>query len=518
MKNKITFYGRDFSDIYKDIDRTQISGSDFELLNSNKKNILLYFLNKIKTDVEELVVNKSKKRLKYELFNQLSENKHYFDGLVGILSKSIKIKKSDIKGELSKQESNDEYEIEITLQIQSRFDVIKKDGDIGEPNFLSTMLSDKDLILNEDFIPLNSKVNIFDYLLLFSYKYKLKEASIKGLFRTYQRFEKNDDKLRGTIDVSKHIKQNMWMNSGLISYSYRENTIDNYTNHLIVKTYQYLKKKYFSKVNRIFDSDAEMKRLIDNLSFNTEHWKYSLKTTIMKNLNSISHPFYIEYESLRKICLNILRNEGISVFNGDNSNKVEGILFYIPTLWEIYLEEFLKSDEYTLSSQKEIKIIDYEGKRKFKQSTFPDYVFSSNDNEKKPFIILDAKFKEVQWSKIIFKEESFSDVLSDYDKCIRDMVSINCHASGVIFPSNHEKLLNPEPYVEHSISEFNNVDKFYTFPVFIPFSSNDYKSWKKDFINNLNKTSSLVKSYIIKEKKYIQNTEIISKQAEELRK
>ncbi|WAM08285.1 hypothetical protein [Mycoplasmopsis cynos] len=100
--------------------------------------------------------------------------------LVGILSKSIKIKKSDIKGELSKQESNDEYEVEITLQIQSRFDV-KEDGTIGEPNFLSTMLSDKDLILNEDFIPLNSKVNIFDYLLLFSYKYKLKEASIKGI-------------------------------------------------------------------------------------------------------------------------------------------------------------------------------------------------------------------------------------------------------------------------------------------------------------------------------------------------
>ncbi|WAM08284.1 5-methylcytosine restriction system specificity protein McrC [Mycoplasmopsis cynos] len=173
--------------------------------------------------------------------------------------------------------------------------------------------------------------------------------------------------------------------SGLISYSYRENSIDNYTNHLIVKTYQYLKKKYFSKVNRIFDSDIEMKRLIDNLSFNTEHWKYSLKTTIMKNLNSISHPFYIEYESLRKICLNILRNEGISVFNGDNSNKVKGVLFYIPTLWEIYLEEFLKSDEYTLSSQEKIEIIDYKGKRKFKQTTLLDYVFFSKDNEVKTF-------------------------------------------------------------------------------------------------------------------------------------
>ncbi|WP_322962626.1 hypothetical protein RRG39_00715 [Mycoplasmopsis cynos] len=516
MKNKITFYGRDFSDIYKDIESTKTNGSDSELLNSNKKKILLYFLNKVRPDVKELVVNNSNQRLEYELFNQLSENIYYFGGLVGILSKSIKIKKSDIKGELSKQESNDEYEVEITLQIQSRFDV-KEDGTIGEPNFLSTMLSDKDLILNEDFIPLNSKVNIFDYLLLFSYKYKLKEASIKGLFRTYQRFEKNDDKLRGTIDVSNHIKQNMWMNSGLILYSYRENSIDNYTNHLIVKTYQYLKKKYFSKVNRIFDSDIEMKRLIDNLSFNTEHWKYSLKTTIMKNLNSISHPFYIEYESLRKICLNILRNEGISVFNGDNSNKVKGVLFYIPTLWEIYLEEFLKSDEYTLSSQEKIEIIDYKGKRKFKQTTLPDYVFFSKDNEPKPFMILDAKFKE-SWSKIIFGEKPFSDVLSDYDKCIRDMVSINCHASGVIFPSNDKRLKEPEPYVEHSISKFNNVDKFYTFPVFIPFSSNDDKSWLKDFINNLNKASTLVKSYIIKEKKYIQSTEIISKQAEELRK
>ncbi|MGX9373162.1 hypothetical protein [Mycoplasma sp. 3398] len=41
--------------------------------------------------------------------------------------------------------------------------------------------------------------------------------------------------------------------------------------------------------------------------------------------------------------------------------------------------------------------------------------------------------------------------------------------------------------------------------------------WLKDFKNNFNKTSLFVKSYIIKEKIYIQDTEIISKQAEELR-
>ncbi|MGX9373163.1 hypothetical protein [Mycoplasma sp. 3398] len=73
--------------------------------------------------------------------------------------------------------------------------------------------------------------------------------------------------------------------------------------------------------------------------------------------------------------LKILRNEAISVFNGVNLNKAKGILFYIPTLWEIYLEEFLKSDEYTLFSQYKIKIIDYSGDRIFKQTTLPDYVF-----------------------------------------------------------------------------------------------------------------------------------------------
>ena len=46
----------------------------------------------------------------------------------------------------------------------------------------------------------------------------------------------------------------------------------------------------------------------------------------MKNLSSISHPVYIEYEALRKICLRILRNEGVSIFDGISSDKVEGIL------------------------------------------------------------------------------------------------------------------------------------------------------------------------------------------------
>ena len=40
---------------------------------------------------------------------------------------------------------------------------------------------------------------------------------MKGLYKTYQRFEKNDDKLKGTIDISRHIRLNLGLPSGVLN-------------------------------------------------------------------------------------------------------------------------------------------------------------------------------------------------------------------------------------------------------------------------------------------------------------
>ena len=90
-------------------------------------------------------------------------------------------------------------------------------------------------------------------------------------------------------------------------------------------------------------------------------------------------------------------------------------------------------------------------------------------------------------------------LLPDYDKCIRDMVSINANATGVIFPTNEaidfgdnsfeNKGQNFE-YV-HEISARNKEDKFYTFPIFVPKTNSDrdrFEQWKKTFIDNCKNT------------------------------
>ena len=502
MDRTVTFYGRDYSPIEQDLNLVEPLGFDWELSFAEKRKLLLIFLNAVMAKSSGLVIN-NKGGSSLELFSNLGDDKYYFGGVVGVVSSKLHLFKSDIKESLGESEENTDFEVAVTLQIQSRFDVDSNKG-ISKPFFLSTMLSESDPNLNNDFVPSNTSDYLFDFLLLFAFKARLREAYLKGFYRTYHRFENNDDHLKGSIDIAKHIKMNMGLNNGKIAYSFRDNSIDNYLNHLIVASYSYLKKKYFSLVNSAFDNVAELKSIIEHLKEGIQFPKYDLKTIIFKNLNSISHPFYTEYEALRKICLRILRNEGASVFDGESSEEVEGILFYIPDLWEKYLESFLISSNYYICMQKRIDVIDYGSDWEFRQTTYPDYVFYLDKQGMHPFMVLDAKFKE-KWSDLVFAMGSFSSVLDDYDKCIRDMNSIGGHATGVIFPTNNIKAKEPYQYISHHISEYNKTDLFYTFPIYVPYSEGDYRDWIKAFRNNCKESTKMVEKCVLAEKTFATN-------------
>jgi hypothetical protein len=120
-------------------------------------------------------------------------------------------------------------------------------------------------------------------------------------------------------------------------------------------------------------------------------------------------------------------------------------------------------------------------------------------------MILDAKFKP-KWFDVHKgknKGDNLGYLSEDYDKCIRDMVSICGHATGTIFPVKECEKLSPEKLNEiwaHSISEYNPLDRFYTIPVFIPSSTitgdttsgentdkeyKDYSEWKNELETNI---------------------------------
>ncbi|MBR1382543.1 MAG: hypothetical protein IJ555_01830 [Ruminococcus sp.] len=106
--------------------------------------------------------------------------------------------------------------------------------------------------------------------------------------------------------------------------------------------------------------------------------KYKREFLIRKCENPISHPYYTEYEDIRKICLSILRGEGVSVMSG-SGDEISGILYYIPDLWEEYLES--KMENMGVSLQEIISVLS--GDNGFANSLRPGaYVISMGIHKK----------------------------------------------------------------------------------------------------------------------------------------
>lgn len=458
------------------------------------------------------------------------EKKGYFAGIVGVIKKQIKI---SLESENPTEKNPaDSYIFNVTLQVKSRLDVDEK-GQPAKPYFLSTMLLRDKLQLNDHTVP-NSEDELFDYLLLFWFKEQLQEACLKGYYKTYRRFYNNDDRLKGSIDVARHIKLNMGQRNGRIAYTYRENTINNFLNHMIVAAYEHLKKKYYDLVVENFDSNIELKGTIDFLKSEIGYSDINAHTLISKNMKSIAHPFFTEYEQLRIICLKILRDEGISIFDGTSEQETEGILFYLPDLWELYLKDEVLDkglpNHVTCKTHECVRnfgVLKDDKRYECKQKTYPDYVFyTKTDSNESPFMLLDAKFKP-KWEAVL-KEDGckVNEVMEDYNKCLRDMVAINANATGVIFPTNKFVELREMSDIEtsriikHSISQYNEQSFFYTIPVQVPVVDSDmqYLEWQKGFQEKLNQSISVIKDIVLEEKSFFENTIKLKEEMQKLRK
>lgn len=510
-----------FAEAYEEISKVNISNNDLEqhiekFINANKVLIVKNFLSKIPTK-KQVNTSKELKDAKgaYSFITNFN-GKEYFGGVVGIIEDVFEINLSENIYEGGK-DIEDKYQIEnlnfeIRLQIRSKFDTEK-------PYFLATMLLRNKIELND--LVFSNEEDIYDYLLLFWYKIKILEAYQKGFYKTYRRFEENGYRLRGSINISQHIKLNIGQNNGKIAHIYRENTINNYLNHLIIVTYEYLKKKYPELVEQNIDNDLNIRCILEGIRNEIGYNTKGIQFLIKNNQKTISHPYFIEYEDLREICLKILREEALSIWE-TGKERTKSILFYIPDLWELYLEDILKQDKElkndvytqgeTPESDKQLKIFGEYNKtenKNFKKNIYPDFIFF---DEKSPYFILDAKFKG-RWKESI-KGEIPDFCLDDYNKCIRDMNSINAHATGVIFPANIEQG-NDVKYsdlkkLQHSISKYNQQDCFYTIPVYIPDTKNNldeigilsYLDWKKGFDSNVSTALKIIKEIITVEKKY----------------
>lgn len=177
---------------------------------------------------------------------------------------------------------------------------------------------------------------VFDFV-LFLFPFFLNRALSQGLYKEYVTRSYNDSRVRGAIDVSRHIRLNIPF-TGNIAYNTREHTADNDLIELVRHTIEYIRTKEFG--HGILSRDEQTKENVALIIESTPRYeKRDRLSVINKNLRAKNHPYYTEYEPLRKLCIQILQQEELKY--GKEDDTVYGILFDGAWLWEEYLNTLL---------------------------------------------------------------------------------------------------------------------------------------------------------------------------------
>ncbi len=316
----------------------------------------------------------------------------------------------------------------------------------------------------------------FDFLIYMFISF-FKRALRQGLFKQYKLIKHNDSNVKGTIDINRYIKNNIPFN-GKISYDTREYSYDNNITQLIRHTIEYIntKNKY------ILSYDNEIKDYTYQIFYSTPSYERNKRESIInKNLKQLSHPYYYEYEPLRKICIQILRHEKLKY--GNNDNTVYGLLFDGAWLFEEYLNSFLCKEKFihaeNRNSKNGIKLLD-NGWR-----VYPDFYKIENDNN----IVLDAKYKRLNYS------DSESIDRNDKHQIVSYAYTLNAKKAGFIYPTEIDN------YKENTyIGKLNNKNidcEIHKYALKIPSKKSNGENFNniKDFIEAM---ESLEKELISK--------------------
>ena len=216
--------------------------------------------------------------------------------------------------------------------------------------------------------------------LIYVFPYCLLRALRQGLFRAYRQYDCNDSKVKGAIDIARHLKLNLPF-AGKIAYRMREYSSDNPVMQLIRHTIEFIKLDKRRAV--ILSRDDEIKNAVYLITEATPSYNAQDRNkVIFQNLRGQNHPYFTEYTFLRDLCLRILRHDKVSTGNDDNN--IRGIVFDGAWLWEEYLATLLKPLDFEHPENKTGK-----GRR---------YLFTDNSGRIYPdFIgeksVLDAKYK-----------------------------------------------------------------------------------------------------------------------------
>lgn len=303
------------------------------------------------------------------------------------------------------------------IEIRTRF---SEDG--KSDYFLHYMLS---IVLSCNIVDMQVGKGIesaLDMMTLF-FSNLLTKAVNQGVYKKYVSREYNDSNVRGTIDVSRHIRHN-YPSNGRVAYNTREYSYDNDVTQLIRHTIEYIKSKNeFGK--KLLSANEITKKCVEIITQITPTYqKRNKRDVINANQKPIVHPHYLHYTALQKLCLAILKGEKMS-YDPNNKNKLNGFIIDVAWLWEEYVAKILSTtnlNHYTRSNSS-FHLLSNNG-NDF-QKIIPDYY------NKERQIVADAKY-----SYLSEDELSAESAAAIYYKTIMYMYRFNSKIGLLIHPKS----------------------------------------------------------------------------------
>ena len=358
----------------------------------------------------------------------------------------VRIKSGNIMGFVGRKNQQ--------LKIYSRFDNQKHDF------FLHYMLQKvfSFNIFNLDFT--SSEDNVFEFL-VYMFPAMLKKAMRQGIYKEYRRFRHNDANVRGTIDISRHIRENIPFR-GTVAYNTREFSFDNSITELIRHTIEYIKTIPSGDI--ILSSDKTVEDCIKKIVSYTPSYSHTERIKIIQdNLLPCNHPFYKEYTALQKLCVQILRQEEIKY--GREEERTYGILYEGVWLWEEYLNKKKKKKGFIHPENKlgtgSIYLFEHGGQR------FPDFW--------KQDIVLDAKYK-----KLAINGNRLDIERDDVHQIMAYMYRLKASKGGIVCPYDGEK----NKIISQNMHKDSYLGSLSLYALAIPKNCISYEDFVKRIVDN----------------------------------
>jgi len=307
---------------------------------------------------------------------------------------------------------------ETRLSITSRF--AKNDN----KDFLLHYMLSKVLGINVVNLNLSKgEENMQDFLPYLFPSY-LQNALSQGLYKQYKRNHYNDANVKGAIDINRHIKINILF-AGKVAYTTREHSYDNPVTQLVRHTIEHLRMRGFGNV---LTNNPDTRANVSQIEYATSTYKKNdLQKVIKANLKPVNHPYFTKYRDLQKLCLQILRKEGVS-FEG-NKDEIHGLLFDGAWLWEEYLNKvFIEHKlEFIHAENKTGKNAIYLLEKESKTDIYPRFPDFHKENH-----VLDAKYKRL-------KDKEGNVDRNDMHQIISYMHVLSAQKGGFVYPDDSEK-------------------------------------------------------------------------------